>query len=78
MASLNARKDGERHKSVKPLGYPEKPEAPSASADGLEGRKLGLHDAPDEGRVCEGREHEQRMSQARRPARTTQREGAAK
>ena len=53
VASLNARKDGERHKSVKPLGYPEKPEAPSVSADGLEGRKLGLHDAPGERRVCD-------------------------
>ena len=41
-------------KTVKhPLSVGRNPETPSASADGLEGRKLGLHDAPGEGRVCD-------------------------
>ena len=57
MAGLHARKNGERQTNAKPLGYLEKPVAPSASADGLEGRKLGLHDATGEGRVCEELTH---------------------
>ena len=53
VAGLHVRKDGKQQTSAKPLAYPEKSGASSASADGLEGRKLGLHDAPGERRVCD-------------------------